>query len=540
MPWTPSTTTWSARSTVGSPDFVSITPPGFGLYSLDKYVERSELPFVFDDGLFEVRILTVDRAYRGTPLAALLMHAALRWVEDHGGTRIVIIGRAEVAGLYERVGMVRLGRQVHSGAVTYELMTATVEEIHERTARFARLQRRLGSHVVWSLTIPFERPLGAFHGGASHHALGPDPSAAKRAAIIAADVLDAWFPPAPEVLATLQDDVAWMAATSPPADAVVLRAAIARQLGVDDLSIAAGAGLSDLIFRSLPLWLAADSSVLVVEPQYGEYRHVLEHLVACRVDSLKVDSSGMPTDVLMASVRSGAYDMVVLVDPNNPMGYRLDPATLRELISAVAPATRLWIDRTYAPFDGPDFSAERLAGASRNVVVGMSMSKAYALSGLRLGYLRGPTSMMEEVRSVTPPWAVSRPAQAAGLAAIAAPAYYADRYRETALLREELTEGLAAIDGICPRAGAANFVFCKLDPPLDAATIIERSRALGLYLRSFPTDAQLRWHAIRVAVKDRSTQERMLEILMTVVEETRRARSRAAPTFEAASTSSRR
>ena len=72
--------------------FVSITPPGYGRYSIDKYLSRDKLPFSCDEGLFEVRILTVAEAYRGTPAGALLMYAALRWIESHGGQRVVAIG----------------------------------------------------------------------------------------------------------------------------------------------------------------------------------------------------------------------------------------------------------------------------------------------------------------------------------------------------------------------------------------------------------------------------------------------------------------
>lgn len=66
--------------------FVSITPPGRGTYSVDKYFSRDQLPFAFDGGLYEVRLLTVLPAYRGSGAAALLMYAALRWIEAHGGT----------------------------------------------------------------------------------------------------------------------------------------------------------------------------------------------------------------------------------------------------------------------------------------------------------------------------------------------------------------------------------------------------------------------------------------------------------------------
>src|SRR5438309_1831808 len=48
--------------------FVSVTPPGNGAYAIDKYLSRAELPFVCDDGLYEVRLLTVLPAHRRRPI----------------------------------------------------------------------------------------------------------------------------------------------------------------------------------------------------------------------------------------------------------------------------------------------------------------------------------------------------------------------------------------------------------------------------------------------------------------------------------------
>ena len=63
--------------------FVAITPPNPYGYSVDKYFAREETPFVYDEGLYEVRLLTVVRSRRRTMLAALLMYGALRYAESH-------------------------------------------------------------------------------------------------------------------------------------------------------------------------------------------------------------------------------------------------------------------------------------------------------------------------------------------------------------------------------------------------------------------------------------------------------------------------
>lgn len=139
--------------------FVSVTPPGGGRYSLDKYLDRADLPFPLDDSVYEVRLLTVRadrRAPRGGGLAALLMYAALRWVEARGGSRIVAIGRRELMPLYVRLGLQPLGRPIQSGAVAYELMTATLEQLRARRDAFAPVARRLKRGVSWELPVPFE------------------------------------------------------------------------------------------------------------------------------------------------------------------------------------------------------------------------------------------------------------------------------------------------------------------------------------------------------------------------------------------------
>jgi hypothetical protein len=76
--------------------FISITPPARATYSIDKYFSRDKLPFPFDDRLYEVRLLTVLKPQRGGESAALLMYAALRWVEV--GQRLSFVRRRVTFG----------------------------------------------------------------------------------------------------------------------------------------------------------------------------------------------------------------------------------------------------------------------------------------------------------------------------------------------------------------------------------------------------------------------------------------------------------
>ena len=118
--------------------FISVTPPGVPAYSIDKYFSRDTLPFPVDDGLYEIRLLTVLKAHRGSELATLLMYAAFRWVESHGGRHIVAIGRREILDLYLRVGLQSMGKFTRCGSVTFDLLHATVADDSRAAGRVQR------------------------------------------------------------------------------------------------------------------------------------------------------------------------------------------------------------------------------------------------------------------------------------------------------------------------------------------------------------------------------------------------------------------
>src|SRR5947209_13874930 len=156
----------AASAGTGLAGFVSITSPGQGRYSIDKYLRRDEIPVALDAGTYEIRILTVVPAYRGTNVAMLLMVAAFRWVEAHGGTRIVALGRREVHRLYLKAGLRDLGMTVRSGALEFLLMSERIDALRRRAERLEPLLARLERDVQWDLVVPFRRPADCFHGGA--------------------------------------------------------------------------------------------------------------------------------------------------------------------------------------------------------------------------------------------------------------------------------------------------------------------------------------------------------------------------------------
>jgi len=501
--------------------FITVTPPTAPTFSIDKYFTRAEQPFVIDERTYEVRLLTVIKPRRGSELAVLLMYAALRWVEARGGRRIVGIGRQQVMELYQRSGLNGTGRTAVSGSVTYELMHASVEELRARCGSFSGLLTRLEERTDWQLPFTFRQPAACFHGGAFFSAIGERfDDLARRDTVINADVLDAWFPPAPGVLTALHQHLPWLLRTSPPTDCRGLIDALAEARGVTPLNILPGAGSSDLIFRALRQWLAPQSHALILDPTYGEYAHVLERVIGCTVDRFTLNSDDgftVSLDRLRLALKDD-YDLVVLVNPNSPIGRHVDREQLEAVLRSTPARTRVWVDETYVEYAGPGQSLEAFAARSENVIVCKSMSKVYALSGARVAYLCAGAHQLESLRAITPPWVVGLPSQVAAVRALAEPDYYAARYRETAQLRNQLSCGLSDL-GLNVLPGIANFLLCRMpaDGP-DAARIVRACRAHDLFIRDAALmGARLGDRYVRLAVKDGATNRRMVAILSTAM-----------------------
>src|SRR5262249_1686705 len=161
-----------------------------------------------------------------------------------------------------------------------------------------------------------------------------------------------------------------------------------------------------------------------------------------------------------------------------------------------------------------DESLEPFAAASSNVIVCKSMSKAYALSGVRAAYLCGPAAMIRELQTVCPPWSVSLPGQIAACEALKAVDYYRQRWRETRVLRTELTAGLRGL-GWKVVPGCANFLLCLLPASgPTAGAVVDAARKRGLFVRDVANmGTTLGDRTLRVAVKDHDTNDAIIRLL---------------------------
>jgi threonine-phosphate decarboxylase len=154
-----------------------------------------------------------------------------------------------------------------------------------------------------------------------------------------------------------------------------------------------------------------------------------------------------------------------------------------------------------------DFS-DAPSSAHRGCVVLRSLTKFYALPGLRIGAVIGPASLVFEWKRLREPWQVNVLAEAAALAAVTDKEHAVRTRKFVASEKRWLCRQLAGIAGVHPLPSNANYIFCTLDyaPPALSMFLVEH-RILVRDCSAWPGfDANV----IRVAVRTREENERLL------------------------------
>lgn len=359
----------------------------------------------------------------------------------------------------------------------------------------------------------------AFHGGRFFEAIGTDFHDLSRAeSVISADVLDAWFDPAPRVIEKLQEYLPFLMRTSPPVHGNGLVNAISEVRGVPAANLCLGGGSSHLIFTLLPLLASEKNRILILDPTYGEYVHVLEQVLqrnVCRHHLHEEENFQIDSAQLFEHVRLLQPDLLIVVNPNSPTGQYWRRTDLLELVQRF-PDTLCLIDETYIDYLFGNQSLENQVTRFRNLVVLKSMSKVYALSGLRVAYMAASEEIARKISRYLAPWSVSLPAQVAAVEALHNPEYYQQRYRETHLLRCEALELLGELEGIQAFGSCANFYLVKCLQQ-SAACVQKQLQEENIFIRHCDSMSP-RFHDdfLRLAVKNREQNERIVTALKKV------------------------
>jgi L-threonine-O-3-phosphate decarboxylase len=306
---------------------------------------------------------------------------------------------------------------------------------------------------------------------------GPDHAELQRLGLRPADVLDFStninpYGPSPAVA----EAVARTAVDRyPDRDARALRAALAEVLSVSPRQLLVGNGASDLIWLVGLTFLRPHDRVLIVGPTFSEYARMAALMGARVLTRQSEEERGFAAETLEVSqdLEHTTPRLVFVCNPNNPTGTVL-PAAVIAAWARSRPHSLFVIDESYLAFAPNAGSA---AGSADNVLVLRSMTKDFALAGLRLGYAVGAEEVIALLSRVRPPWNVNALAQAAGLAALADGDHLAHSLERLARAKGGLVEGLVA-SGLSVLPSAVHFFLVRVGDGTACRLALLRRRIL--------------------------------------------------------------
>ena len=279
------------------------------------------------------------------------------------------------------------------------------------------------------------------HGGIDHRELSS-------IGISAADVLDFSvstnpFGPPPQIKEALQNS---SIENYPDSESTELVKCLAEKLNLIPDNLIIGSGSTELIRLFALAYFGDKDTVLIPKHTYGEYE------VACNIAGarmvrqpmhpeahFKIDA-GMTINLLKRHQPKGIF----LCNPNNPTGQFLSQEEIRTIVAA-APQSLVILDEAYIAFTEGVRSCSDLIG-NGNLIILRSMTKDYALAGLRLGYALSSEPVISVLKRIKPPWNVSSVAQNAGILALNSDRYLKECGGKIREAKEFLIKELTALD----------------------------------------------------------------------------------------------
>jgi histidinol-phosphate aminotransferase len=287
------------------------------------------------------------------------------------------------------------------------------------------------------------------------------------------------IPPSPRAIAAAMASIAGVN-RYPPTDGGTLIPALAVHTGIPPERIGLAVGSDMLLHLLCMVALAPGRSAVFPRPSFPRYA-ISTGIAGGRAIPVALTADGAnDVDALLAAIAPDT-SIVFCCTPNGNTGGTMSPWNLRRLALRVPEHVMLVVDEAYAEFDSRAETLERLAERRGPWAVTRTFSKAYALAGLRIGYvLCSSPDIADVLRAARPIFEMTSPALAAAEAALADTEHLDLMLRTIRAGRAQLTDGLRAL-GFAPLPSAANFVTTNLRRPV--GPILAAMAADGVLVR---------------------------------------------------------
>jgi histidinol-phosphate aminotransferase len=323
-------------------------------------------------------------------------------------------------------------------------------------------------------------------------------------AIDLSDNTNLWgIPPAAE-LAIRQAPIATVT-RYPSLYAPTLKRALADYAGVEPDTVVTGCGSDDVLDSAIRAFAEPGDRIAYPDPSFAMIpifarMNGLEPVAVPLSQSFDVDA-----DAFLATDARVIY----LCSPNNPTGNVMSAEAIERIIANTSGVVIL--DAAYSEFGGPAEMHRwtEIALRSGRTLISRTMSKAFGLAGLRVGYGIASPALAAEVEKSRGPYKVNAIAERAAVTALREDVAWVNEHVALAIRNRELLSTALATLGLAPLPSASNFV---LVPVHNAAETGRRMRQAGVAVRPFPGLPHI-GDALRISVGPWEMMETCIDVL---------------------------
>jgi threonine-phosphate decarboxylase len=306
----------------------------------------------------------------------------------------------------------------------------------------------------------------------------------------------------------------------PDSDSTELRKAIATRFkGISKDNVIAGNGSTELIYLFVETFMKKGDVALIPAPTFGEYERAVRKMGE-EPKHVKPNPDFQFSPAVFARDLSGAK-IVFFCNPNNPTSVLTPPENLTAIVKrALEENVFVFLDEDFLEFVDEEENFSLIGKIRRypNLFVLRSFTKIFGLTGLRIGYGIASEEIINILLNAKIPWNVNCLAQAAAIAALGDEEHL-KKTRE--LIKGEkpfLMRELMQIKAFKVFPADANFILIDIrQSGYTAAQLKEKMLRDGILIRDCTSFRGLDEYYIRIAVKTRRENERLLETLKKTV-----------------------
>lgn len=301
----------------------------------------------------------------------------------------------------------------------------------------------------------------------------------------------------------------------PDPGANMLRRAVSDFTGLPVEMIIAGNGAVEIIYMLCKLFQPLKA--IIPAPTFCEYEIAVQVNHGLISDLLLNEENGFILDKNELFKHWNNSDILFICNPNNPTGVLTPRGDLIDIIENAKKSGKVVIvDEAFLDFvaDREKYSVIDLIPVYGNLFVLYSLTKFYAIPGLRLGIGLGNPEIIKKLNELRDPWNVNCFAQLAGIASLSDKTYFDSTVEYVSKEKDRLFNRINSIDGFKPFKPSANYILINVEKSgYSAVEICGILGGQGILVRDCGSYKNLRPCFIRVAVKKQEENQRLVQAL---------------------------